>query len=630
MKLPFQKQLTRPMASDLASVRRRARIVGAALLACMCGLVYRASEISISDHDHFVAQSHRQQLRTYRLHASRGDVVDRNYLSLAVNDRVHRIVVNPRQIRAEGIEGDLTSRLLGMFPEEDPAYLRDELSRDKAYRMLRMNLSDEQARDLEQAQLPGVRLEKIPERVYPRELLASHVLGRVDRQGKGNLGIELGMDRWLKGRDATSPAQYAALGRKELLVDGSPDPGISRGHTVVLTLDSAIQAMAEEEINTLVEEWHPVGASIVVLDPNTGEILALANRPAFDPNHRIDSVHQTRNLAVSAAYEPGSTIKAITVAAALEQGTIRKDQTFYCEEGRWQYTPQNVIRDTKPAEWLDVTQILAMSSNICTTKIADTLGKQALHRWVRRFHFGERPPVQLPGATRGLLADWKKWSDIQMANVSFGQGMSASPLQVASAFGALANGGTYNAPTMVKRVVANDGTVIEEHEPSKERVVRAATARTVLEMLTAVVHDRKGTGKKARVEGYRVAGKTSTAQKANPDGGLLRGPVLRQLRRRATGREPAAGDPRQRRQSRGWALRQRRGGADLFPSGPARNDLPRSPARGRVATAPRRDQAARVGPEGRRRIHPRPRCRARTPRRAPSSRSPRGCRISPG
>lgn len=521
MKSGWKEQLTRPMASDLKSVRRRSSFVGAVLTLAMCGLVYRTFEVSVVEHDGYVAQGHRQQLRTYRIDASRGDVVDRNYLSLAVNDRVHRIVINPRLIRAEGALDRVMARLTSMFPETDVTYLRAELEKDKAYRMLRIDVSDEQAAALRSAALPGLRLEQVPERVYPRGLLASHVLGRVNRQSKGNLGIELGMDRWLRGRDATSPAQFAVRGGKQLLVDGSPDPGVARGNAVVLTLDSTIQAMAEEEINTLVEEWHPVGASVIVLDPKTGEILALANRPAFDPNHAIETVHQTRNLAVQAAYEPGSTMKAITVAAALEQGTIRKDQTFYCEEGRWKYTQQNWINDTKPAEWLDVTEILAMSSNICTTKIADTLGKQSLHRWVRRFHFGERPPVQLPGASPGLVADWQKWSDIQMANVSFGQGMSASPLQVTAAFAALANDGIYNEPTIVKRVVDNDGNVVDEHEPTHERVVRAATARTVLEMLTAVVHSRRGTGKNAHIDGYEVAGKTSTAQKANPEGGYF-------------------------------------------------------------------------------------------------------------
>ncbi|MEE9385224.1 MAG: penicillin-binding transpeptidase domain-containing protein [Nannocystaceae bacterium] len=521
MNRPRESVLPLRMATDPRSVRRRAGLVGIVLLCCAVGLLYRAYVVAVEHHDAYAAQGNRQQLRNYRLAASRGEIVDRNYLALAVNDRVHQIVLNPRLIRGQGKQDDVMRALSDMFPDQDPAYFRDELSRDKAYRMLRMPVADEPARELVDKRLAGVSVQQTPQRVYPRQSLASHILGRVNSQGQGNLGVELGADRWLRGRETSSPAYYAShrgVGRK-LLVDGHPDPGMSRGHSVVLTLDTALQAMAEEEVNTLVERWNPVGASIVILDPATGEVLAIANRPSFDPNHRIEAAAMTVNLAVQAAYEPGSTMKAITVAAALEQGTIRENQTFYCEEGRWQYTPRHVIRDTSRNEWLTVTDVLAVSSNICTTKIYETLDKQALHRWVRRFHFGERPPIQLPGATRGLLADWKKWSDIQGANVSFGQGMSASPLQVASAFAALANAGIYNAPTIVSKVIANDGEVVWQHEPTKERVVRAATANTVLEMLTSVVHTKQGTGKNARIDGYRVAGKTSTAQKANPAGG---------------------------------------------------------------------------------------------------------------
>ncbi len=508
------------MASDLKAVRRRATVVGLAITVAMAGMAYRAYDVAVRQHDYYAGLGKHQQLRAYELEASRGEVVDRNYIALAVNDRVLHVVLNPRAIRANDPEQQILGTLTSMFPELDPAEVRDELTKDKAYRRLKIKVGDEDADKLRALRMPGVSLEQVPTRVYPRTLLASHVLGRVDSEGHGNLGIELAMERWLEGRDATSPAYFAShrgQGR-QLLVDGYPDPGVSRGHTVVLTLDSAIQAMAEEEINTLVENWHPVGASIVVLDPKTGEVLAMVNRPTFDPNHPIETIDQTHNLAVQSAYEPGSTMKAITVAAALEQGTIRKDQTFFCEEGRWQYTPQHAIRDTKRSEWLTVTEVLATSSNICTTKIYETLGKQALDRWVRRFHFGERPPIQLPGANPGLLAEWDEWSDIQAANISFGQGMAASPLQVAAAFATLANDGIYNEPTIVSEVLDNEGTQVWHHEPSGERVVRANTARTVLSMLTAVVHTKKGTGKKARIEGYTVAGKTSTAQKANENG----------------------------------------------------------------------------------------------------------------
>ena len=507
--------LPRPMASDLRAVHRRAGVVGLAIVAALAGIGFKAARVALDQHEAYAEQANRQQLRSYKLPASRGEVVDRDFMTLAINDRVHKVVLNPRFVRAQGRDEDVVAALLTLFPDEDPTYLRDELAKDKAYRQLRMTLSDAQADELAKQGLPGVSLEPASERIYPRGLLAAHVLGRVGGQG-GTAGVELGMDEALRGRDALSPAYFAA--GKKLLVDGVPDPGVARGDTVMLTIDSAIQAMVEEEINTLVQHWNPAGASIIVLDPSNGEILALANRPTFDPNHPVAHADQTTNLAVQAAYEPGSTLKAITVAAALEQGVIREHETLYCEKGRWQYTPRNVIHDAHPAEWLTIAEILAASSNICTTKIADRLGKATLHRFVEKFHFGERPDIELPGATPGLLAPPEKWSDIQAANISFGQGMSASPLQVTSAFAAIANEGLYHKPTIVRAVVDADGEPVARTRPPGERVVRASTARTVLRMLENVVHSKLGTGKNATVEGYRVAGKTSTAQKSGKKG----------------------------------------------------------------------------------------------------------------
>lgn len=513
---PTWKRAAAPMASDLRSVRRRAALVGAVMVLGVVLMGLRAWDVSIELHDEYAELGNRQQLRTYKVKGARGDIVDRGYIPMAVTDRVFKVVVNPRLIRAQGKSEETIAALVELVPDVDVTRLHDELARDKAYRKLPVVLDEGQSKHLMEQGLPGVRLESEPRRVYPRQLLASHVLGRVSAEGKGNLGIEYSMDELLRGRDAASPA-YFARGKK-LLVDGFPDPGVSRGHTTVLTIDSAVQAMAEEEIDTLVSNWTPVSASIVVMDPRTGEVLAVASRPTFDPNHRVDRLDQTVNQAVQRGFEPGSTMKAVTVAAALEEGTIRKDQSFFCENGRWQYTPEHVIRDTKPSEWLSVTEILALSSNICTTKIYETLHKENMYKWARRFRFGERPDIELPGATRGLLAEWEKWSDIQGANISFGQGMTASPLQVASAFSVLANDGVYNPPTILRKVMTPSGEDLPLEREPPQRVVRVSTARTVMEMLQAVVHTKRGTGKKARVDGYRVAGKTSTAQKAKKTG----------------------------------------------------------------------------------------------------------------
>ena len=229
-------EVLRPMATDLRAVRRRATLVATVLGFALLGLMYRAWTIAVRRHEHFAELGNRQQLRTYRVDASRGDVVDRDYIALALTDRVFKIVVNPRLVAAQGRTEDVVAKVRELFPDEDAAYLREELARDKAYRQLRMSLDDEQAAAIRAAELPGVSLEQVPHRVYPRRSLAAHVVGRVGAQGKGNLGIEYGMEAFLRGRDAMSQA-YFARGKK-LLVEGFPDPDVSRGHTVVLSIDS--------------------------------------------------------------------------------------------------------------------------------------------------------------------------------------------------------------------------------------------------------------------------------------------------------------------------------------------------------------------------------------------------------
>ncbi len=509
--------LVGPMATEPRAVRFRLIWVGMFVALCLVLVGVRAYRISIVQHDDYAKAGNRQQIRAYTMMGVRGTIVDRNYEALAVSDRMFQIVLNPREIATQHAEQVVIRAILQLFPNTSPEYLLGELARDKAYRRLRMMVDGEQARQLREQAIPGLTLERSAQRVYPRKLLASHILGRVGAQGKGNLGVEYSLDPFLRGRDASSPA-FVAHGSK-ILVDGVPDASVSSGHTIVLTVDSGLQAIVENELDALVETWTPQSASIVVLHPHTGEVLAIASRPTFNPNRSIDTLEQTVNQAVQREFEPGSTVKAVTVAAALEEGAIRPDETFFCEMGRWQYTDEHTIRDTKALGWLSVTEVLAVSSNICTTKIYERLGKRRLHQWIHRFGFGQRPGIELPAAAPGTVAPWEEWSDIQAANISFGQGMSASPLQVAAAFAALANQGMYNEPTLVSAILDVDGKAIVRPSVEPRRVIRAQTAALVMKMLEEVVHSRTGTGDKARVPGYRVAGKTSTAQKASREGG---------------------------------------------------------------------------------------------------------------
>ena len=285
--------------------------------------------------------------------------------------------------------------------------------------------------------------------------------------------------------------------------------------TIELTIHPAVQATVEGELDALLADpkLRADGATALVLDPGSGEILALGSHgtsPAAeaDPN--------PGRLAVQTAYEPGSTMKIFTVAAALERRTIGVEDAFDCESGSWQ-TAQGVLHDAAPHGRLTVGEILAVSSNIGAQKIYRTLGREQLEAALARFHFGEPPAVQLPAASAGALPTAGRWSEAQAAAIASGQGLRTSPLQTAAAFAALANHGLYNAPTLVRRVTAPGGAIVWQHQPSRERVVSAATAEAVLRLLEQVVHSDRGTGQAAQVPGYRVTGKTGTAKLVDGD-----------------------------------------------------------------------------------------------------------------
>jgi cell division protein FtsI (penicillin-binding protein 3) len=287
---------------------------------------------------------------------------------------------------------------------------------------------------------------------------------------------------------------------------------------VELTIDSKLQQVVESELDSLITKWQATGATAVILSPTNGEILALASRTtrAADQSPQPE-LTADRELAVHAAYEPGSTMKVFTVATAIELHTITPQQVFDCENGSWQ-TGHGVLHDASAHRMLDVGQILAVSSNIGAQKIYRTFGREEFGRALGRFHFGERPPVQLLKASPGALPPVGRWSEEQAAGIASGQGLSASPLQVAAAFAALANRGVYKAPTLIRRVASPTGAVLWQPATSGEQVVSAATASTVLHLLEGVVQGPLGTGQGARVPGYLVAGKTGTAKQAAATG----------------------------------------------------------------------------------------------------------------
>jgi cell division protein FtsI (penicillin-binding protein 3) len=295
------------------------------------------------------------------------------------------------------------------------------------------------------------------------------------------------------------------------------------GNGVELTIDSRIQAVVERELLQGVRTAKAVAGVAIVGDPHTGEILALANVPTFDPNTDLgtrDGAWQKRTLnrAIFTPYEPGSTLKAVFAAAALEEGAVTPAEHFFCENGRFKFGKW-WIRDSHPHGWLSFTEVIRYSSNICTAKVAARVGAARYYRYLRDFGFGQRTGVEVPGESRGILRPVESWATVDLATHSFGQGIAVTPLQMVAAFGAIANGGTLMQSYVVRRIVGADGRTVRENRPvAVRRVLGERAAALTTELLRGVVEEEGGTGRQARLDGVHVAGKTGTAQKSREDG----------------------------------------------------------------------------------------------------------------
>ncbi len=353
-----------------------------------------------------------------------------------------------------------------------------------------------------------------PHRYYPQGQLAGQVIGFVGRDSEGLEGLELHYNDYIRGETSSSVTERDALGRR-VLVEGVEGLQIPAGGDIHLTLDTSIQHLAEKELEASISKYRAKAGVAIAVEPRTGEMLALANYPTFNPNnYSTESSEQRRNRAVTDSFEPGSTFKTILAAAALEEGIVDKDDLFFCEYGKYSYAGK-VIHDTHPHGWLPFSKILQVSSNIGFSKVADKLKKERYFKYIEKFGFGQMTGIDMPGEVPGLLRRPETWSGIDLATHGFGQGLSATPLQMVMAYAAVANGGFLMRPYVVRRATSPKGEVLVENQPHVvRRVISERTARLLASMLKDVTNEG-GTGKMAKVEGFDVAGKTGTAQKAD-------------------------------------------------------------------------------------------------------------------
>ncbi|NTX12527.1 transpeptidase family protein [Myxococcus sp. CA056] len=500
---------TRAPESNAKGLKLRVQLLFSLFLLLLGVAFGRAVQLQVFEQEKLRGMAQDQYVRQIEIPARRGDIFDRRGTPLAQSVEVDSIWVDPSMLP----DVRQASRSLAKALKVDADELGARLARSKRFAWVKRQAKPQEVAAVKALGLPGMGFTKEPKRFYPQRELGAHVVGMVGMDGKGLEGLELAFEDELSGQNSRMSGFRDAKGRK-LLVQGALDPLERQGAAVTLTLDRHLQYVAEKSLAKAVEEAKGIAGMVVALDPKTGELLALANHPRFNPNTPESIARGTvRNRGALDTFEPGSTTKPFVVATALEEKSVTEESVFFCENGAWR-VGRHTINDTHSYGWLAPRGILQVSSNICMAKMAQVLGREKMVAGYHAFGFAERTGLALPGEGRGVIPFPK--AEVSLATQSFGQGMTATAVQIAAAYGALANDGVLMRPYLVSKVVDPDGVVLLENRPTEvRRAVSAKVARQVVGMLESVVV-KGGTAPKAAMEEYRVAGKTGTAQKADP------------------------------------------------------------------------------------------------------------------
>ncbi len=460
----------------------------------------------------FLAAIAKKQHNLYvELEPLRGTIYDANLRPLAVNISADSLYAVPTEIKDKERAINALSPILNLNRD----YLKERLSRKKSFVWLARKISPEQKEAVKKLNIKGLDFLKESKRCYPNGYLASHILGFAGLDNVGLEGLELYRDDELKGKSGWALFLRDARQKKLNLAQKMIPP--QDGFDLVLTIDEVIQYIAEKAIEKAYVGFRAKGASIIVMNPHTGEILAMANRPTFDLNNFSEAdKDKKRNRAVCDLFEPGSVFKIVTASAALEEGKVAEGDKFFCENGSYKVAT-HILHDHQPHGLLTFKEVIEQSSNIGTTKVAQILGNNLVFRYVKLFGFGSKLGIDLPGEISGMAKDTRFWSKISIAAIPIGQEIGVTALQLASAISCIANGGQLMKPYIVKQVRDKQGEVIRENSPELlTKVISLDTADRVKVILTGAVEN--GTGKLARIGGFTAAGKTGTAQKLEPNG----------------------------------------------------------------------------------------------------------------
>ena len=460
----------------------------------------------------YLTLAHQQHHLVVELPPTRGTIYDRNFQPLATDIRLPSLYADPHWVKDKAKTARLLAPILGI-PE--PRLLH-QLEQERGFIWLARKTSNYAAYQIKTLHLAGIDLVKEPKRVYPGGRVGAHLLGFAGLDHRGLEGMELTFDPLLRGQSGYEWLQRDAKQRRLENWEREAVPP-RHGHDVVLTIDEVIQHVAERALETAFEKHHARGASIIVVQPRTGEILAMANCPQFDPNQPEQSAPEARrNRAVTDTFEPGSIFKIVTASAVLSEGVVRPTDRFYCEQGAYPVAG-HILHDAHPHGWLTFREVIEQSSNIGTVKAAMKMGPEPLYRYMRAYGFGQRTGAGVPGEVVGITKPPSQWSGPSSTAIPIGQEVTATALQLAMMVSTVANDGVLMRPWIIKEVRDPQGQIIQRGKATVvRRVVPPEVAAELKTMLEGVVEI--GTGKLAAVPGIRVAGKTGTAQKV--EGGV--------------------------------------------------------------------------------------------------------------
>ncbi len=488
-------------------MRKRAIILNTVIGFGFFIVLLRLADIMVLNHGRLSERAKMQQMKDEQIQVRRGNIFDRHGREMAVNLELESLYCDP----AEVTSAEKSAYALSGITGKPSKAILTKLSSEGRFVWLDRKLEPDVARKIKEAKLQGIGFMPDAKRFYPKGRLASHILGFVDIDNKGIEGLELKYQNTL-----------STSGGKVLLSRDASGKTLSqgvdmeyRGNNLVLTIDEGLQYMVENELDKAMEKWRASAAVAIMMDPLTGEILALANRPSFNPNAISGSRNsERRDRAITDCYEPGSTFKIVIGTAALEEKVVSLNTPFDCSRGVIEIG-KRVVHDVHRNGLLTFKEVIQKSSNVGSIMVGMRLGKERIYKYAKAFGFGERTGIDLPGEVPGLIRPPERWSGVSIGSVPIGQEVAVTPLQILRAYSAVANGGSLVTPHVVSRIVSPDGKPVWTFKGETKRVISRKTAETFKDILKTVTEDG-GTAKNAAVSGNDVAGKTGTAQMVDP------------------------------------------------------------------------------------------------------------------